>query len=151
MVTLEELSLGVTVLQIHTLISLMLAVLICGLAMWRGDLAARWTGAVSLANWLGSLLIYRRDAYNADYGVLAIDAIALIAFVWISIRTRRIWTIIASAFLAIIVASHVATVIDLRVTHGTWLIGMAMWSYGVLACIAFGTWASWRARRPEPL
>ena len=64
---------------------------------------------------------------------------------------RRIWTIIASAFLAIIVASQVAVVIDLRVTLGTLLISMAMWSYGVLACIAFGTWASWRARRAGPV
>ena len=138
---------GVTVLQIHTLISLIMAVLICGVAMWRGDHAARWTGAVSLANWLGSLLVYRRDAYNADFGILAIDTVTLIVFVWISMRTRRIWTIVASAFLAIIVASQVAVVIDLRVTLGTLLISMAMWSYGVLACIAFGTWASWRARR----
>jgi hypothetical protein len=37
--------------------------------------------------------------------------------------------------------------IDLRVTLGTLVIGTAMWSYGVLACIAFGTWASWRERR----
>uniref|UniRef100_B0T223 Uncharacterized protein n=1 Tax=Caulobacter sp. (strain K31) TaxID=366602 RepID=B0T223_CAUSK len=138
---------GVTVLQIHTLISLIVAVLICGMAMWRGDQAARWTGAICLANWLGSLMVYRRDAYNADYGILAIDLLTLMAFAWISIRTRRIWTIIASAFLAIIVASQVAVVIDLRVTLGTLLISMAMWSYGVLACIAFGTWASWRARR----
>ena len=142
---------GVTVLQIHTLVSLIVAVLICGLAMWRGDHAARWTGAVSLANWLGSLLVYRRDAYNADYGILAIDAATLIVFVWISMRTRRIWTIVASAFLAIIVASQVAVVIDLRVTLGTLLISMAVWSYGVLACIAFGTWASWRARRAGPV
>ena len=138
---------GVTVLQIHTLISLIVAVLICGMAMWRGDQAARWIGAVCLANWLGSLMVYRHDAYNADYGVLAIDTVALIAFIWISIRTRRIWTVVASAFLAIIVASHVAVVIDLRVTLGTLLISMAVWSYGVLACIAFGTWTSWRARR----
>ena len=142
---------GVTVLQIHTLISLLVAVLICGLAMWRGDVAARWTGAVSLANWLGSLLAYRRDAYNADYGILAIDVVTLIVFVWISMRTRRIWTIVASAFLTIIVASQVAVVIDLRVTLGTLLISMAVWSYGVLACIAFGTWASWRARRSGPV
>ncbi len=142
---------GVTVLQIHTLISLLVAVLICGLAMWRGDVAARWTGAVSLANWLGSLLAYRRDAYNADYGILAIDVATLIVFVWISVRTRRIWTVVASAFLTIIVASQVAVVIDLRVTLGTLLISMAVWSYGVLACIAFGTWASWRARRSGPV
>jgi len=132
--------------QIHTLVSLILAVLVCGLAMWRGDRSARWVGAAFLADWLGSLLVYRRDPYHADYGILAIDVATLVVFVWISMRTRRIWTIVASAFMAIIVASHLAVIIDLRVTLGTLFIGMAMWSYGVLACIAFGAWAARRER-----
>jgi len=130
--------------QLHTLISLILAILVCGLAMWRGDRAARWVGAAFLADWLGSMLVYRRDPYHADYGILTVDAVTLLFFIWISIRTRRIWTVVASAFMAIIVASHVAVMIDLRVTLGTLFIGMAMWSYGVLACIAFGTWAARR-------
>ena len=137
-------------MQLHTLVSLILAILVCGLAMWRGDRAARWVGAAFLADWLGSLLVYRRDPYHADYGILAVDAVTLLFFVWISIRTRRIWTVVASAFMAIIVASHVAVMIDLRVTLGTLFIGMAMWSYGVLACIAFGTWAARRGRGHAP-
>ena len=135
-------------MQIHTLVSLIVAILVCGWAMWRGDWTARWTGAALLTSWLASLLVYRRDAYNADYGILAVDVLTLVVFVWISVRTRRIWTVVAAAFLAIIVASHVAVMIDLRVTLGTLFIGMAMWSYGVLACIAFGTWAAWRDRTP---
>jgi len=133
-------------LQLHTLISLILAVLTCGLAMWLGDRAARWIGASFLASWVGSLLAYRHDPHNADYGMLAIDVLTLAAFAWISMRTRRIWTLVASAFMAIIVASHLAVIIDLRVTLGTLWISIAMWSYGVLACIAFGTWAACRDR-----
>jgi hypothetical protein len=140
---------GVIVLQLHTFISLIMAVLICGVAMWRGDRAARWTGAICLAGWLGSILVYRGNAYNADYGVLAIDAASLVAFVWISMRMRRIWTVIIAAFTALMVASHVAVMIDLRLTLGTLNFGTATWSYGVLACIAFGTWAGWRGGR-EP-
>jgi hypothetical protein len=114
--------------------------------MWRGDQAARWSGATMLASWGGSLLVYRHDPHRIDYGMLAIDLLTLIAFVWISVRTRRIWTLAASAFTAIIVASHLAATIDLRVTLGTLWISVAMWSYGVLACIAFGTWAACRER-----
>jgi hypothetical protein len=97
--------------------------------------------------WVGSLIVYRRDSVSADYGVLAIDVATLAAFVWISIATRRIWTILASAFVALIVASHIATMIDLRVTLDTLWMSMALWSYGVLACIAFGTWTARRERR----
>jgi hypothetical protein len=132
---------GAATLQIHTFMSLIVAILVCGLAMWRGDQSARWSGAAFLASWVGCLLVNRRDAYNADYGILAIDVATLAVFAWISMRTRRIWTIVASAFLAIIVASHIAVMIDLRVSLNTLRIGMAIWSYGVLACIAFGAWA----------
>jgi hypothetical protein len=139
-----------TAVQIHAIISLILAILVCGLAMWRGDRSARWIGAAFLADWLGSLLVYRRHVQSADYGVLVIDIVTLAAFVWISMRTRRIWTIVASAFMAIIVASHVAVMIDLRVTINTLKASMAIWSYGVLACIAFGTWAAERPRDHAP-
>jgi hypothetical protein len=139
-----------TALQIHTIISLILAILVCGLAMWRGDRSARWIGAAFLADWLGSLLVHRQQAQSADYGVLAIDIAALAAFIWISMRTRRLWTIVASAFMAIIVASHVAVMIDLRVTINTLKASMAIWSYGVLACIAFGTWAGGRRHGHAP-
>ena len=125
----------------HTFISVTIAILICGLAMWRGDQPARWIGAAFLASWVGSLLVNRHDPYNADYGILAIDVLTLVVFVWVSIRSRRIWTVIASAFQMIIVASHVAVMIDLRVSLNTLRVSMAIWSYGVLACIAFGAWA----------
>lgn len=146
MVAFERVSSAI-VLQLHSIISLSLAILVCGLAMWRGDQPARWTGAAFLASWLGSMAVYQRDPYSADYGILAVDIATLVVFVWISMRTRRIWTLIASAFATIIVASHIATMIDLRLSISTFLVSMAMWSYGVLACIAFGTWAGRRERR----
>jgi len=138
---------SVTVVQTHTLISLVLAILICGVAIWRGDYAARRVGAAQLICWIGSLLVYRRDAYNADLGVLVIDILTLVYFAWVSLRSRRLWSVVVSAFQAIIVATHVATIIDLRVTMGTFFMSMALWSYGNLLCIAFGTWAGWRERR----
>lgn len=134
-------------MQIHTFISLILAILVCGMAIWRGDQPARWSGATVLASWLGSILVHSHSAYTADYGVLAIDIATLVILIGISIRTRRLWTIILSAFSAIMVASHIAVIIDLRVTLNTLKAGMAIWSYGILACIAFGTWAARRERR----
>ncbi|WP_165183903.1 hypothetical protein [Caulobacter soli] len=133
-------------MQLHTLISLILAILVCGLAMWRGDQPARWNGATLLASWLGSILVHDRDPYNADYALLAIDITTLVIFAWISTRSRLLWTIVATAFMAIIVGSHIAVMIDFRVTFNTLKAGMAIWSYGILACIAFGTWAG-RHRR----
>jgi hypothetical protein len=135
------------VVQIHTLISLGLAAAVCGAAVKFGDDSARRIGGSFLLAWLGSLLAYRANAYSTEWEILAIDVALLIYFAWVSIRWRRLWTLPASAFMAIIVASHVATMIDLRVTIDTFNVSVAIWSYGILACIAFGTGAGWRERR----
>lgn len=118
--------------------------------MWRGDRAARWLGATLLISWAASLLIYHRNAHATDYGVLAIDFVTMLIFIGLSIWTRKIWTVIASAFMAIIFTSHFGVIIDLRVRIATFWMGMAIWSYGILACIAFGAWAGWRDRRRTP-
>ncbi len=147
MVTLRFQSERCPALQIHTLFSLGLATVVCGAAIGFGDYSARRIGLAAGLAWAGSLLVHGNDAYNVDLAIMAIDTATLVYFGFISIRARRLWTIIASAFQAIVVASHVATTIDLRVTLGTFYMSMAMWSYGILACIAFGTWAGWRANR----
>jgi predicted anti-sigma-YlaC factor YlaD len=133
--------------QLHTLISLGVAVAVAGAAVKFGDYSARRIGAAVLVAWLGSQLLDSSNAYKTDLAMLALDAATLVYFVWISIRSRRLWTVIASAFMAIIVASHVATTIDLRVTIDTFKVSMAIWSYGILLCLVFGTWAGWRERR----
>lgn len=135
-------------MQIHTVISFGLATMVCGVAAKVGDDSARRIAIAFFLNWLGSLLAYRADAYSTEWEILALDVAALIYFAWVSIRWRRLWTVVATAFMAIIVASHVATMIDLRVTIDTFNVSVAIWSYGILVCIAFGTWAGWRQRRP---
>ena len=132
---------------LHVYISLSLAILICGLAIWLGDVAARRIGAAFLISWIASLLVYRNNAQNTDLGVLLVDIATLGFFVWASIKARLIWSVLASAFQLIVVASHLAATIDLRVTIGTFNLSMAMWSYGILLCIAFGTWTGRRDRR----
>ncbi|EJL33694.1 hypothetical protein PMI01_01999 [Caulobacter sp. AP07] len=134
-------------MQLHTLISLGVAVAVAGAAVKFGDYSARRIGAAVLVAWLGSQLLDSSNAYKTDLAMLALDAATLVYFIWISIRSRRLWTVIASAFMAIIVASHVATAIDLRVTIDTFKVSMAIWSYGILLCLVFGTWAGWRERR----
>lgn len=132
---------------LHVYISLSLAILTCGLAIWLGDAAARRIGAAFLISWIASLLVYRNNAQSTDLGVLLVDIATLFFFVWASIKARLIWSVLASAFQLIVVASHLAATIDLRVTIGTFNMSMAMWSYGILLCIAFGTWTGRRDRR----
>jgi ABC-type transport system involved in cytochrome c biogenesis permease subunit len=129
------------------MISLGLAVGTAGLAIGYGDQAARSFGALFLANWLASLAVDNASTVNTGLGVFCVDGATLVCFIWASLRTRRVWTLVATAFMALIVASHVATAIDFRVTINTFRLSMALWSYGIMACVGFGAWRAWRARR----
>lgn len=138
-------------LQLHTMISLGLAVGTASLAIGYGDQTARRFGAAFLANWLVSLAVDNASAVNTGLGVFCADAATLVYFVWASLRARQVWTLVATAFMTMIVASHVATAIDLRVTINTFRLSMALWSYGIMVCVGFGTWRAWRARRRTPV
>jgi hypothetical protein len=134
-------------LQLHTLISLGLAVGTTVLASKFGDQTARRFGFAFLASWVASLVISKIGFLKVSPAMFCIDSATMVYFVWVSLRSRRIWTLVASAFMTLIVASHVATAIDYRLAINTFKLSMALWSYGILACIGFGTWAS---RSPAP-
>lgn len=133
-------------MQLHSIISLGLAVGTTGFAVKYGDRTARRFGVSFLANWLVSLAVDSGDFQNTGLALFCVDVLTLIYFIWASLRARRIWTLIATAFMALIVASHLATTIDLRVTINTFRLGMTLCSYGILACVGFGTWGGWRER-----
>jgi hypothetical protein len=133
-------------LQLHTLISLGVAAGTAGLALKYGDQSARRFGVAFITSWVTSLAVNDTGPLDTGLAMFCIDSATLAYFVWASLRARRIWTVVASAFMALIVASHVATAIDFRVAINTFRLSMALWSYGILACIAFGTWSSRRER-----
>lgn len=137
-------------LQLHTIISLGLAVGTTGLALKYGDQAARKMGCAFLASWVTSLAVNNASTRDTGLAMFCVDSATLVYFAWVSLRSRRIWTVVAAAFMTLIVASHVATAIDFRLAINTFRLSMALWSYGILFCICFGTWSSWRERSRTP-
>jgi hypothetical protein len=130
------------------MISLGLAVATTGTALKFGDFGARRIGGALLVSWIASLMVNIGGVGQTGWAMFGVDCATLIYFAWISLRTRRLWTILATAFMLLIVASHVATAIDFRLAIDTFRLSMALWSYGILACIAFGTWSGRRASSP---
>ena len=139
-------------MQLHTFISLGVAVGATGCAAKYGDRTARRFSFGMLASWVASLAVDNASTQDTGLAMFCIDSATLAYFAWASLRSRRIWTVVASAFMALIVASHVATAIDFRLAINTFRLSMALWSYGILACVAFGTWSSRleRSRTPVP-
>ncbi|WP_421739792.1 hypothetical protein [Caulobacter sp.] len=134
----------------HTLtpwISYGVAVLICGFALWKGDRWLRFVAAVYLAGWTASPFVAIRDLMSPEWGVMAIDVLVMVLLVWASLKARRIWSIVAAACQMMSVASHIVSIIDLRIYIATLVAGLALLSYGVLIALLAGTLSALRARR----
>lgn len=131
-------------------VSLVIVAFVAGWSAWVGDYATRRIAIAVLAGWFATLglavILPWRLAWWPLFGV---DLAVLTYFFWISLRTRLLWTAAAAALQAVVVASHLATVIDLRVTLNTFRLGAAVWSYGILACVATGAVLSVRRRRGQ--
>ncbi|WP_108505332.1 MULTISPECIES: hypothetical protein [unclassified Caulobacter] len=134
----------------HTLtpwISLGVATLVCGFAIWKGDRWTRFVGGIFLGGWILSPFVATTDSLQPEWGVMVIDVIALLLFIWASLKARKLWTVFAAACQMMAVASHIISIIDLRIYMATVIVGLALLSYGVLIALLFGTASAIRARR----
>ncbi|PVM87290.1 hypothetical protein DDF62_16800 [Caulobacter radicis] len=129
------------------MISFGVAIVVCGLAIRFGDKPARRVGMITLGGWVVSLIVFRNSARFADIGLMAVDGVIAALFVWVSLSSRRLWTVVVAAFQMLGVASHLATVIDHRVTINTYKLSLAVWSYGILVMLAVAVWRHWREQR----
>jgi hypothetical protein len=128
-------------------ISLSVAVLVCGFAVWKGDRWVRFVAIVYLVGWIATPFATLRDPMSPEWGIMAIDVVVMALLVWASLRSRRLWSLFAAACQMMCVASHVVSIIDLRIYIATLIAGLALLSYGVLIALLLGTFAAIRARR----
>ncbi|MBI1684845.1 hypothetical protein [Caulobacter hibisci] len=130
---------------------LFLALAICGLAFWRGGPSASRIAIVVLGSWAASLVIFRHSRINPDVGLMVVDVLTAVLFMWESVRSRLLWTVAIAAFQLVAVVSHLAALIDLRVTINTYMMSLAVWSYAILLTLALGVWLHWRETRRAAL
>lgn len=123
------------------------ALLICGLALWKGDRWLRFVAAVYLAGWIVTPFVAIRDPMSPEWGVMAVDVVVMVLLVWASLKARRVWSLVAAACQMMSVASHIVSIIDLRIYIATLVAGLALLSYGVLVALLAGTLSTLRARR----
>lgn len=79
----------------------LVATTICGLAIWKGDRPLSLAGAVMIGAWILSALAGKRDIHGMNYPTTVIDIGSAVAFVWISLRWRRLWCAVLAALMII--------------------------------------------------
>lgn len=96
-----------------------LAIVVCCWALWRGGPVERIGAATILSAWCLTLMMPPPEPGQPGLAVLAIDIVTLIILATLSVKSRRLWTVFATAFQLDAVTSSFITIIT----------GFDGWSY----------------------
>ena len=114
-------------------------VLVCVAALIRGRWEEKVLGAVYLAACMASLAVEKRPWTGPQGAVIAIDAVVLGVSVAVVLGSEKLWPILAAAFQVLTVGAHLAFIAaEGRLGAAGYLTVLALWSYGTIACIAWG-------------
>lgn len=93
-------------------IAYLFALLICGLAYWKGDRPLRLAAVVLIVSWALTPLVSNGSRTSLDYPVTIVDTNVALAFVWISLRWRRVWCAVLAALTIVVVLIPIVSLVD---------------------------------------
>ena len=119
--------------------------LACGYALWRGRSDERVVATAcllaSLATRFAVSPLQVRYA-SIESGLLLIDLLLLLVFIWIALRSDRFWPLWVAGLQLTNSFSHVMKLVDFELLPRAYGAAAALWSYPILAVLAIGTWRS---------
>lgn len=126
--------------------------LVCGFAFLKGDEPERLGAGAYILGWFATMLIQDDAAlYKAQYGVMGIDVVMLLVLATMIWKSGRAWPVWACALQLLIVMSHVVIMLDMRPPANSFVTVVNIAAYGVLVCLAIGTFWAWQDRRAAGL
>lgn len=129
-------------------IGAVVAAMVCAWAFWKGDEPERIGAGAFLLGWFASLLVQQDGRlHRTQWGLMGIDVIMLAVFAALAWKSRRAWPVWACALQALIVMSHVLTLVDLRPSMAAFIAVNNLASYGILMALCVGVLRAWRERR----
>jgi hypothetical protein len=130
--------------QVGTAISLA----VVAFAFLKGDEPERVGAGAYALGLLASLLLQDDSRLSGpQWGMMAVDTIMLGVYPALAWKSRRSWPVWAGALQALIVMSHLLTIVDHRPPLAAFYVVINLASYGILLAIAAGTAQAARDRR----
>ena len=117
--------------------------LTCGYALWRGRSDERIVALVCLLATLATrfLISPLQVRYaSVESGLLMIDLLALLAFIWIALTSQRFWPLWVAGLQLTNSVSHIMKLADVDLMPRAYGAAAALWSYPILLILAIGTW-----------
>ncbi len=121
--------------------------LTCGYALWRGHSDARVSASVCIVASVVTAFVlspFSTRYAGVETGELIVDAIVLLAFILVALRSERFWPLWVAGFQLTSSTAHLLKSIDLGLMAQAYAAGARLWSYPILLIIAVG---AWRGRR----
>lgn len=122
---------------------------VCSLTLWRGGRDERLAMSAVVIGWLLTLVAIHFRFARTEWGILAVDIMMLTTFVWIALRSSRYWPIFTAAFQLLAVMTHVASILDQRVEHWTYITAQIIWGYLVVIAVGHGAWTARAHQAPR--
>lgn len=98
--------------------------------------------------WVGSAALQdTRNLVDPQYAIFALDVVASLVLLGLSLRYREAWLMWMAAFQLLPTMTHVAVMIDLRINVWAYFTTQFVWSHLLLIALAWGGWQGHRARR----
>ena len=120
---------------------------ICGFAAWTGGRPQRVTAAVIAAAWIGSAALEDRRYIHPQYAIFVLDVVAAVVFSGLALIWRRSWLMAIAAFQLLTMATHIASMLDTRIWPLAYMTAYLVWSYLLLAAMAWGGVTGYRERQ----
>lgn len=123
-----------------------LTIVVCGVAIWKGARTERIAAiSIVIASILSPLVQNWTDWHSPQWNILIIDAANLGVFLYLLVRTHRVWLLFGGAFQLLAVLSHLGMLIDPSVMSGAYISTLYLMFYGLMAALAVGIWEGrWR-------
>lgn len=119
-----------------------LLLICCGYALVRGGAPERIGAAIYAIGTAFTVLAYREAAIrfaSIEVGPFVIDVVALIAFLVLALRARRLWPLWMTAFQAVATTGHFAKLADPEMIRWAYAVLLGIWAYPMLLILAIGT------------
>ena len=77
---------------------------------------------------------------SVEVGIFAIDIVALVALIYLALKSDRFWPMWATAFQLLAVTIHTTMMVVPQITPWAFGTGAVFWSYPMLLALAIGSY-----------
>lgn len=124
---------------------------VCAYAFLRGRLDERLAASTCIAATFATNIVYiPLGSYaGVETGVLIVDSLALLGFIFIALRTDRFWPLWVAGLQLTSLIAHFLRAIDSALIPQVYAAAARFWVYPIFAIILIGTWRTHRRRQQD--